>query len=253
MSRVRRRPVSRARLTLAAWLDRWEARVRRVGERVGWPQPWLREFNEYRHDRMSPEEFWVRYTLLRMETAPRFPAVQTDTDAIAFYAESEYPLWRNLVHRRHAVWRRVLWTMRPPRGTLLEYGCGTAPVSAYCARRKPAWDYWLYDLPSASLRYGCWRLGTENGPPQDGKWVGGPVDCLTLLDVLEHLPDPRPVAQDCAAMLRPGGYLHWNFVETDGTGLNRATPAQRRTTIAYLEDALTTVWERQGERVSRKC
>ena len=46
----------RLRLSLAARLDRLDSIVRRVGERIGWPQSWLQEFIAYRGDpRMTLE------------------------------------------------------------------------------------------------------------------------------------------------------------------------------------------------------
>src|SRR3990172_2700293 len=112
-----------SRLTLAAKLDRLESIIRRVGERVGWPQSWLQEYIQYRGDpRMTLEEFYVRFTLKRMAAEPKFAAVKTEADALAFYRDEGYMLWRNLVHRRHSAWRRVKVTMRGCYGDLLEFG-----------------------------------------------------------------------------------------------------------------------------------
>jgi len=240
----------RTRLTLAAFLDRWESRVRRVGERVGWPQVWLHEFTRYLGDpRMGLEEFWVRYVLLRREVKPWFERIHTEADAREFFTTSEYMLWRNVVHRRHSAWRRVLWTMKGEGHTLLELGCGTAPVSAYCAARRPGWDYWLHDLDGDAKAYGIWRVYAHVVPPRVCTlttllMTPGPERprVVTALDTFEHLADPLALAKECVRLLGPGGYLHWNFAMTDGAGLNLATPALRGTTIDYLNTALTRVW-----------
>src|SRR3972149_2729439 len=74
-------PIS-CRLTLAAKLDRFESIIRRVGERVGWPQSWLQEFIAFQGDpRLTLEEFYVRFTLKRMAAEPTFAAVKTEADA----------------------------------------------------------------------------------------------------------------------------------------------------------------------------
>jgi len=174
--------------------------------------------------------------------------------ALAFKAlrlqAPDYPLWRGVVHRRHTAWRRVLWTM-PHRGVLLEFGCGIAPVSAWCARRKPQWTYLLEDLDGPALRYGLWRERRALGHTTAHYF--GLVDVLTALDVLEHLPDPAATARDLVERLAPGGYLHWTFPETDGRELDLATAAQRAETIRYLEAALVSVYyDRDGYRVSVK-
>ena len=134
------------RLALASFLDRQESRLRYVAERLGYA-PWLSEFRTYLGDpRLTLEEFFVRYTLLRQKESPRLDAVNGEAAARAFYAESDYLLWRQVVHRRHSAWRRVLWTMRGTTGSLLELGCGIAPVSAWVERRKPDWQYGLCDI-----------------------------------------------------------------------------------------------------------
>ena len=235
------------RLSLAAWLDRWDARRGRLLEKWGWPQAWLQEFQDYLNEpRMTPEEFWVRYTLKRMDAQPRITGQLTEAQALAFYRESDYMLWRNLVHRRHSAWRRVLVTMRKRKGSLLEWGCGIAPISAWVQRRRPGWRFDLYDVVGSShFKYARWRIRhLSNGPPHD---------VVTLIDVLEHVSDPVTTAQQALAELRPHGYLHWNFVGNPRRNdLDLATPEQRDETVRYLYDALDLVWEGEGYRVSRK-
>jgi len=238
---------------VAAKLDRLESILRRVGERVGWPQAWLQEFVEWRGDpRMTLEEFYVRFTLKRIAAEPRFAAVKTEADALAFYRDEDYMLWRNLVHRRHSAWRRVLVTMRGCRGNLLEVGCGIAPISAYCAERKPEWDCWLYDLPSLHFDYGQWRVARRKPLGMVALWPDE-AQVVTLIDVLEHLADPLAMAERAVKTLRPNGYLHFNFIGNDRQNdLDLASPEQRDATVAYLYKNLRLVWEKDGYRVSQK-
>ncbi len=37
--------------------------------------------------------------------------------------------------------------------------------------------------------------------------ASGSFDCITLLAVLEHVPDPKALAEECARLLAPGGRL----------------------------------------------
>ena len=242
----------RFRLTVATFLDRWEPRLRRLAEKLGWPQAWLQEFIDYLNEpRMIQEEFWVRYTLKRMAAQPRFAAVKTEADALAFYRDEDYMLWRNLVHRRHSAWRRVLWTMRGRVGTLVEMGCGIAPVSAWVARRRRDWRYILLDIDeSPHLRYARWRLRTFERYSTRSPYS---VAVVTALDVFEHLADPMKAARECVESLCHGGYLHWNFVGNPRRNdLDLATPEQRDETVKYLYDTLDLMWEKDGYRVSRK-
>ena len=237
----------RLRLSLAARLDRLDSIVRRVGERIGWPQSWLQEFIAYRGDpRMTLEEFYVRFTLKRMATEPMFAHVKTEADALAFYRESDYMLWRNLVHRRHSAWRRVLVTMRGQKGCLLEFGCGIAPVMAWVQSRKPQGYYWLEDIRGLAMKFARWRRRRET------PWAGL-HHVITALDVFEHLADPEKHARALVDQLAPGGFLHSNYVYNERQNdLDLSTAEQRDATLAYLDSALDLIWAKDGYTVKRK-
>ena len=238
----------RSRLTLAAKMDRLESILRRVGERIGWPQAWLQEYISYLGEpRMSLEEFWVRYTLKRMAAEPKFAAVKTEADALAFYRDEDYMLWRNLVHRRHAAWRRVLVTMRGRTGCLLEFGCGIAPVMAWVQPRKPQWYYWLEDIRGPAMKFARWRRRRET------PWAGL-HHVITALDVFEHLADPEKHARGLVDRLAPRGYLHSNYICNDRRNdLDLSTLEQRDATLAYLDSALDLVWSKDGYTVRQKA
>lgn len=242
---------SASRLTLAHHLDRWDARLRRLGEHLGWPQAWLREFRAYLGDsRLEPAEFWARYAAKRDRAHALLSATMTDDDARAFYRDHDYLLWRQLVHRRHAAWRRVLVTMPRRLGRLLEFGCGIAPVSAWLAPRRPRWQYALEDLPSPHFSYGQWRIA----PHAQFRCSRYAHTCTVIvaLDVFEHLADPEATARDLVNRLEHGGYLHWNFVDGPPGDLNLATWEQREATCRYLLKELELVWVRDGHTVSRR-
>ena len=68
-------------LTLAHALDRWIPRVKRLAEKQGWPPAWLQELQAYlKQPRMTPEEFWVRYTLKRMDAETQLKATMTEAE-----------------------------------------------------------------------------------------------------------------------------------------------------------------------------
>ena len=244
--------ITSLRFRLAAWLDRKEAQIRRVGERVGWPQGWLQEWIEYSQEpRLPLEEFYVLYTLKRQKAQKHIRAVKTEADALAFYRDSDYMLWRNLVHRRHSAWRRVLVTMRIKNGGLVEVGCGIAPISTWVVRRKPRWHCLLRDVHgSPHYKYALWRMKRLTGHHVQDM---GQAQVVCLIDVLEHVSDPLKLSRQWVDFLAPGGYLHWNFVGNPRRNdLDLATPEQRDKTVRYLYDALDLVWEGEGYRVSRK-
>ena len=237
----------RAHLAQAELIDHWEGRARRLSEKWGWPQGWFAEFKEYLTDpRLTQEEFWVTYTLERMVAQDRIEAVKSKDDALAFYQDCPYSLWRQVVHRRHATWRTVLVTMRLPRGVLVEFGGGIGSVIRYVQRRKRDWRFVLMDVPSAHWDYGLWRTRSTDH-------IEISPDVITAFDVLEHLNDPLSDIQGLVAHLKFGGYLHWNFVAHESRhDLDLATPEQRQETIHFLRADLRTIWERPGHVVSQK-
>ena len=241
------------RLELAYWLDLWEQKVRRLGEKWGYPQAWFQEFQAYLgQPRMELWEFHVRYTLLRMDAEKKYMNRQLSADeAKEFYEEHDYFLWRNLVHRRHSAWRRVRTTM-PHLGRLVEYGCGVAPVSSWVKRYRPCWVYDLWDLWGPASRYASWRVKT--GVYQGAvKPMALRVDGVTALDVFEHLDNPIRIAHDLVDVLGSGGYMHWNIHYNESQNdLDLATREQLDATAKYLESVLEIVWRKGEYCVGRK-
>src|SRR3990167_10082907 len=55
----------------------------------------------------------------------------------------------------------------PRGGTLLEYGCGIAPVTAWLERRRRDFRAVLLDVPGHALDFAVWRRPrSEEHPPQ---------------------------------------------------------------------------------------
>ena len=254
------------RLELAHWLDRAEQKLRRLGEKWGYPQAWFQEFQAYLgQPRMELWEFHVRYTLLRMDAEKLLKPTMTEAEARAFYTTHDYMLWRNLVHRRHSAWRRVLVTMPHAPGLLLEYGCGSAPIARWVASRRPYWTYAMIDLDGPARRYAAWhfrqhydperrryRYAAESADAQHGvMWSG--IYIITALDVFEHLADPETHARNLVERLRPGGYLHANVhFNPSANDLDLASPDQLAATERYLATHLDLVWRKDEYCVWRK-
>ena len=52
-------------------------------------------------------------------------------------------------------------------------------------------------------------ISTENGDP-DG--MDAEFDILTCMEMLEHIPDPAKLVQDCAQLVKPGGHLFFSTI-----------------------------------------
>ncbi len=235
-------------------LDRLRDRLCRRGgralETLGLRRGWLRELSAY-YRGMSIEEFWVRYTLGRMDAATlwdRKPRTG-ETDYRSFYAETDYFVLRQIYYHRHDCFHAVAAPMRRAgaAGDVCEYGCGVAPVTAWLRPRFPRWRYTLVDLPTPALAFARWRFRAHANvePLEPGLGADLPLtrayDVVTCLDVLEHVVNPLQVVQHLVAHLKPGGSLFVNFVDDQGGENLAESAAQREATIAYLDGSLTAL------------
>ena len=194
-------------------------------------RPWFRELSTY-HRHLTWREYWIRYAVARMRSKETEPGPDaTEAATRAWYATNEYLLLRQAYYHRNSRWPEIRRAL-PPRGTLLEYGCGIAPVSAWLRADRCT----LVDLPSPTLAYAAWRLpharilspGLGDDLPDCGTH-----DVIVCLEVLEHVPNPAAVLRHLAHRLR--GTLFVNFVGGIASGMNlRAAQDQRAEAIDVL-------------------
>ena len=90
---------------------------------------------------------------------------------------------------------------------LLDIGCGAGNLLA--AARKSGWDGQGLDVSPSAVKH-VRGLGFEvyEGELQDAAFPSQHFDVVTAAELLEHLIDPRPLLQEVARILRPGG-LFW--------------------------------------------
>ncbi|HEU5321888.1 MAG TPA: methyltransferase [Methylomirabilota bacterium] len=129
------------------------------------------------------------------------------------------------------------WVRFVPRGgRVAEYGCGAAPVLTALARRYRHLDLQLVgaDIPHLLFHYARWRLRDRpyvtmvRIEPGDDAPLPGAFDTIFCQEVLEHLPRPLPVLRHLHAALRPGGCLVFDYVRSEGTGLDTAASLRDR-------------------------
>ncbi len=104
----------------------------------------------------------------------------------------------------------------PPRGRVLDLGCGFGLFSLYYASVHPALELEGIDLNGrriAMARAAARRLGLENVRYEVGNVIdfrGGQLfDAAYMLDIVHHIPEPivRPLLEQVAKALPPGGRL----------------------------------------------
>ena len=236
-------------LRLARVRDRLCRRRNQMLDRLGLNRRWFRELAAYPpYRRMTNQEFWVRYTLGRIEAAKLWDSKPRtgETDYRTYYAETDYFVLRQMYYHRNECFHLVAKSMGAVgrAGDFCEYGCGVAPVTAWIRPRFPRWRYTLVDVRSPMLEFARWRF--RNVPYVEFKEPGfgndlpltKAYDVITCLDVLEHVVNPLHVARHLAEHLKPGGALHVNFENAPGGANLVESAAERAETIRYLNATL---------------
>lgn len=124
----------------------------------------------------------------------------------------------------------------PRHGRVVEYGCGAAPILTALARRYRHLDLQLVgaDIPHLLFHYARWMfrhdrfvtmvpIDANNDAPLPGLY-----DTVFCLEVLEHLPRPIATLEHFHRVLKPGGHLIFDYVRSEGTGLDTATSLRDR-------------------------
>ncbi len=122
-----------------------------------------------------------------------------------------------------------VWKFLPRRGRFLEYGCSLAPFysnsRSFLLRPKVEWT--LADIPTFAFHYAKYRYrGDINLNFFTVRDFADPLpnsdlfDAVFLTTVLEHVDDPVSVVNYLFGKMRPGGILVFDFIKSDGTGLD---------------------------------
>ncbi|HEU4711529.1 MAG TPA: class I SAM-dependent methyltransferase [Pyrinomonadaceae bacterium] len=90
---------------------------------------------------------------------------------------------------------------------LLDIGCGAGNLLQ--AARKHGWDAQGLEVSAGAVKH-VRGLGFEvfEGELQDAAFPSQHFDVITAVELLEHLVDPKPLLNEVARILRPGG-LFW--------------------------------------------
>lgn len=92
-------------------------------------------------------------------------------------------------------------------GRFLDVGCGGGFLVE--TARDLGWNAEGTEVSRAAAEFGRTKgLAIHTGVIADAKLPAGAFDVVTLMEVVEHVPDPVALLAECAALLRPGGALY---------------------------------------------
>jgi len=132
-----------------------------------------------------------------------------------------------------------VWKYLEPKMRVLEYGCSAAPYyqcyRKFYSHRRQEWV--LADIPNFPFHYAkhLYRNDQEvsfatiqAGNYDDPLRSEEKFDAIILTTVLEHLENPKDIVEYLLDRLRPGGILLFDYIRSEGTGLDHPGSLEQR-------------------------
>ena len=126
----------------------------------------------------------------------------------------------------------------------LEYGCGFAPITEFISKysNKINIKTYISDIQQINSHYARWRLPSSVNfipiePFKDINLPSESMNCISLITVMEHLPDPLKVIKNLTRILKSGGIFAFDYILGDGDGQDTLEAiSQRPDVINFIRD-----------------
>ena len=145
------------------------------------------------------------------------------------------------------LWRHVKRSLNRPLQSFLEFGCATAPVTAtFFEFYKNIRNVQVYisDIQTLAFHYASYRFNMKNvtpllltpenefSLPDDIK-----VEVVFCITVFEHLNSPLAIIKKFHSILKRGGLLFFDYIKSDGEGLDTIQGVKERNAVLYYVDS----------------
>lgn len=137
------------------------------------------------------------------------------------------------------------WLSRLGVKSFIEFGAASAPVTTafrqFFGRRQHAT---IVDIETIAFHYGVYKFKTDPNVtpvallPRDNLLPDASLraDAIVCKATFEHLMEPLEVARRFAAMLQPRGYLIFDYLLSDGAGLDTMQGVRERDAVLSFID-----------------
>ena len=220
---------------------------------------WLEDFQRYWSGILGGRPLWSTLDFFMLLHDYRKRAQQTTalewSDAGQHVAHWQHPshLYDTLYNVRelaiHPIRTLRLWKRVRPGMRILEYGCSAAPYY-HCYREffsHLGCRWVLADIPTFPFHYAKYLYRADTGVDLvtiDAVDFANPLgdraafDVILLTTVFEHLDEPLRVYEYLLARLNPGGLFVFDYIKSEGKGLDH--PVALATRRACLQRILET-------------
>jgi len=179
-------------------------------------------------------------------------AVLADYYATGYLPETEdEKIWEARLYRVYNAAAKAIAEFMPQRGDLLDVGAGFGGFLERAA--KNGWRLWGVE-PSESAFLACKKRFRERAQLQQAsfesaRFAPASIDCIIMLNVIEHLRDPLRTCKRAFEILRPGGCLALRWPQ-NSFSKKLAAPAHLHVFTRY---SMETLFHNAGFTEVREC
>ncbi len=104
--------------------------------------------------------------------------------------------------------------LKEKEGSILDVGCGLGFFVKSVMNQKPKWNVIGYEMSKTAVKFAREKNGLTNvfeGMVEHSNIPKNSLDIITMWDVIEHIPKPKPLLKYLYSLLKPNGFL---FIQT---------------------------------------